>query len=688
MAAAPNIAALALAPPVVASYRDFYNSATNDPFNGTYASVTTPYVIPLGVAAVPPPLTIANGVYNSVQHKTPTAFLIVGLDNRISLYHRLSRFDPRMGMPASQWDNRAFANSGDLFHNNPVLVEWDNRHFHQGPQTHAPLAQTIEDALAQANAANPVELMGPFNNGDAGTEVLRTRMCMYCPPQYVGIFLENPLTPVEAWQRVSGAVTANAANVDCSALLTWLRVALTRSTANGPSVLAAALPGAPVPDAVLLAHRRDFLLQDFPSLDQAQSAHGANAIAHNLHQLVAEQRLARAEDKRLVAAEKIKPVSDLIGTQVVALMRLCQVATEAHLPPLWQQLSSCTKSQQLNTLTSAINEVLDEEAPLLPFQITPLLKDKVMKMQFRMTNKDDLTSGLQPFVFGTGTPDEIQANQQQVSLYQTIFTDQSAPSISDAQYLMVPKSVSLPLELIQARDMCIRTKLFFRPLFGDTHVLIDDLSRFCDEFNMRLAQLGNMSLDLNDRLLLPARIIRWVQIRLNFWFRRQWSSPTALDSPNLQQLFDKIDLEEQWEPHLPPSYTQQLLRPGSGTRPPQDAPSRAQTDISSITGFPPTAPPAASDDSTANRQVQILNTVFNTVFEPYRALRIRHPPLLRRLTVRPPASPHNPAIEMCLSFHIKGMCNTGCSRADDHAAHTPEQDQSLVTWCDEHYKAE
>ena len=101
MAAAPNIAALALAPPVVASYRDFYNSATNDPFNGTYDSVTTPYVIPLGVAAVPQPLTIANGVYNSVQHKTPTAFLIVGLDNRISLYHRLSSFLVNAQLPST-----------------------------------------------------------------------------------------------------------------------------------------------------------------------------------------------------------------------------------------------------------------------------------------------------------------------------------------------------------------------------------------------------------------------------------------------------------------------------------------------------------------------------------------------------------------------------------------------------------
>ena len=41
----------------------------------------------------------------------------------------------------------------------------------------------------------------------------------------------------------------------------------------------------------------------------------------------------------------------------------------------------------------------------------------------------------------------------------------------------------------------------------------------------------------------------------------------------------------------------------------------------------------------------------------------------------------------CLSYHIKGVCNSGCGSSSDHAAHTAAEDDEMVQWCKSHYKA-
>lgn len=47
--------------------------------------------------------------------------------------------------------------------------------------------------------------------------------------------------------------------------------------------------------------------------------------------------------------------------------------------------------------------------------------------------------------------------------------------------------------------------------------------------------------------------------------------------------------------------------------------------------------------------------------------------------------PHNAAgAEMCLSHHIKGMCNANCAHRADHRDHTPGEDDSLLQWCQCH----
>ena len=45
-----------------------------------------------------------------------------------------------------------------------------------------------------------------------------------------------------------------------------------------------------------------------------------------------------------------------------------------------------------------------------------------------------------------------------------------------------------------------------------------------------------------------------------------------------------------------------------------------------------------------------------------------------------PLLPLDPKCKACPSYHIKGMCNTGCGNVGDHAMHTREQDTPLWEW--------
>ena len=44
------------------------------------------------------------------------------------------------------------------------------------------------------------------------------------------------------------------------------------------------------------------------------------------------------------------------------------------------------------------------------------------------------------------------------------------------------------------------------------------------------------------------------------------------------------------------------------------------------------------------------------------------------------SSPLDPKCKACPTYHIKGMCNTGCGNVGDHAVHTREQDLHLWEW--------
>ena len=210
-----------LAPPIF-TYRAYFSRLNTDTFSGNYTAVLDPYLVdPLNAAAAPTPASMAQQIYAASQEGDPTAFLLwhvtpgltVDRDpGRVSLLHLVSYYESWMGRPPCRWDNETFANRGDVAYGTAPLAQWDPAYLHLAPAVLVPSAAAIDAAIAGDPDLN---LLGPYRAGDAGVESIRCRNTVHVPAPYVGLLLGSDLTPIEAWQRVRGAIVDAAAEDAC-----------------------------------------------------------------------------------------------------------------------------------------------------------------------------------------------------------------------------------------------------------------------------------------------------------------------------------------------------------------------------------------------------------------------------------------------------------------------------------------
>ena len=112
-----------------------------------------------------------------------------------------------MDLPATPFDSVAFAFLGDIVQDQaPTSVVWEGANFHVENQlVLVPTVQMMDQFLA-AVPAEP--LLGPYQNADAGTEVIKTRQTVLLPQKYVSLFIDNSPTPRDAWVRLTAAIQA------------------------------------------------------------------------------------------------------------------------------------------------------------------------------------------------------------------------------------------------------------------------------------------------------------------------------------------------------------------------------------------------------------------------------------------------------------------------------------------------
>ena len=90
------------------------------------------------------------------------------------------------------------------------------------------------------------------------------------------------------------------------------------------------------------------------------------------------------------------------------------------------------------------------------------------------------------------------------------------PSLFEGEILITPEALMLPKNLPQARDMLQKTELFYA--VTQNNVVAQAMSAFNAEFDQKLHELMYAYQQVGDQLLLPTRMVRWIQLRLDRWF--------------------------------------------------------------------------------------------------------------------------------------------------------------------------
>jgi hypothetical protein len=548
------------------------------------------------------------------------------------------------------------------------------------------------DVFNQALIAAPdAATFGPFGAADAATtDVHRVRTAAYVPHKYVNLFLGQELAPREAFERAATAIEADGLTDTLSDLLFWLRATMTIQAAGADSPLLVPYPVIPMPDANLTGHRRHFLFTDLPLLSGGAVGEGATLIAGAVGTLVEQNRQFRDADEERKAADTKTP-DTFLGTAIQTLLQVAQVATAADLPQMWHDLASATKkAQQRNIIQMAMDEALNRVAPGggWPYIVTPSLAEKVVGLQYRMSNPDNLSTGIQPFILVQTSAGDRQAAETLVHMYDTVMGGTSA-TVTDAQALVSNDPAILPRTLLQARASLQVFQALLLMTLGEDHTWTLALQRFVLRFNAREIELEQLQTrDAQYRNLVPALLVRWVQLRWNDWLQTQWYGMVDTPAPDLQTLFSEIRLGTSWEPTIPSQYLRLPASPagvgiaGGGTQARQPAAGPAQP--GAVTGGAPNA------------------IVRNTAYAEADFAGYRDTPgvIIRDLVDQNAANPlpissndsptnrgrfPNTPLRVCLSYHVKGMCNSRCGRAADHGPLTPEKRQEIVAWCTAHW---
>ena len=96
---------------------------------------------------------------------------------------------------------------------------------------------TIAKTNAKVDGDPNLQHLGPYNDGNTGTEVIQVRCTILIPFAYVNAFLANEVTPWFFWETVYPQIVTDGREVDCLVLLRFFQVAITHLPNGGPSVL-------------------------------------------------------------------------------------------------------------------------------------------------------------------------------------------------------------------------------------------------------------------------------------------------------------------------------------------------------------------------------------------------------------------------------------------------------------------
>jgi hypothetical protein len=714
MAALPPIAQLGGQPAAVAAanllpgpqpstYTELYANPAYDRFAGNYVNMYNEFAV--GNAL---PLALRQAIYRDGNVGSPMHVLVHVRDpaadpddpGLIVSYHRLTRRDTEFGHQAMPYDGQGLGFFGDIeLGQAPATVVIPDAMFNQVGPVQVPNPGLLTQEFAQDPAA---ELVGPYQAGTADVQPVTTRSLMLVPNRYAALFLGAGMKPKDAYIALNGLIAQEGQQVACAPLLDWLRVALTKRAGQHGAPITMTNPLVPPVFVTpghqqhFLAYRRNIVHTDFPHMQPGQLHNSAVLIADGITQLTAEQRLARqeAQQHRTDTAAPKTP-KDYFGVLLERVMRWAQVGSELDLPPIYETLANTKKGNVRIVLQTAMEDALTNLKYLEDFPLSSTLATKMTGLKWYSPMAEDFTVGLNLFSFGSLEEENMEHQRRLNQHADAIAGSDAAPSLLDIATIQdVKQDVCIPKTFSQLRYLIERSEALWQVLLGSQHSVTLQHKAYRNMLITQEKRLERITpRDPSLKLMVPALMGRVVQLTINAWLGLQLRSAAPVACGDLLQVFTDIELGRQWDPLFPAGYLQTQSAPSVG--PPLSISPTTTTVGSTITtpsAMVPSvgsAPSAPSTNNTAGQQsnAMVRNLAYNeAVFQPFKAKGIRARLLKDQIRARGVSYPVNSqGKNMCLTYHVTGLCNERCSVRADHTTHTEAEDEALRLWCVEHY---
>ena len=207
-------------------------------------------------------------------------------------------------------------------------------------------------------------------------------------------------------------------------------------------------------------------------------------------------------------------------------------------------------------LQRAFDTAVEDMGLRAPTIATLSLLNLVLALGSRIEIRDDLTTGLHPFILGQHTATIRKFLRGQADQYAIVAFGADAPSLADVEILSETNGVTLPQNFSMAHGQWLRTRLIVRTCFGVHHKNSDALKEFGEEMLARETELEEyIPRNTALRPQIPALILRHAQIRWSNWLAAQWGKTSKVPFPDLAGLWTSMVNHESWEPTFPARYT-------------------------------------------------------------------------------------------------------------------------------------
>mgnify|MGYP000181859540 CR=1 FL=1 len=666
----------------LSSFREYYHDNTRDEHNQSYAPLMQAFAVPNGQT----PATLRDLSTNNPE-ATSVGYLVHCLDPQnpagpgyLRAVHNVARYRAALGQPATIWDGRMFGSTGDTVGTQiPATVEL--------PVT---LFQQLNNGAAYRVANGPLmallfaepnrQVCGPYGNHDVATELIQCRNCVPIPHRHMEHFITGTKTPREAWEVVGQALNVNGDESHCKVLFDFLRLAC---TLNAVGDMASPLAGAdlttPVPDVALIRHRTNLINVKLPGLNRTPTLQAGAEIVAALGGLVTEQRATRQDALDRRTEEQTKTPDSYYGASIVHVLRMCQVPDSTSLPPVYQEIAQGGRKKARLSMQIALDDAAEELGyGNLKIILSPDVASKIDGLLWRSSHSD-LGVSINPCAFGDTDPETLQVNCDIIRQHDLLNTGSAAPTLSDLQSTIRKSKATLARTFVELETSLKMFHMYLHTFYGAGHPLTDNWRSFVARSSNEYRSLQYYEARTpRHQLLVPALVQHWCKLKFGYFVDMQWSSNAAVRVPDFGALWEKIATGEQWESPLPNQYLSPLpaprVSPGSGT------PALTPT----ITPVVPGTTPGRTGGAVST---QVVNLNYNaTKFASFKELGLMVRDVITRAeTAGHPLPKNDRGLDMCVTFHVKGFCNSNCRRHADHSppgpARNPAEEARLHAWC-------